>query len=93
MIRKTLFAALLFFGATAAQASAARTPFTPDDPLVARQWYIPQDRTFDFWPEGLEANWPNVATLMQYAKEQGLIDRLFTREELFAPNTLMEFRI
>jgi hypothetical protein len=30
---------------------------------------------------------------MQYAKEQGLIDRLFTREELFAPNTLTEFRI
>jgi hypothetical protein len=47
----------------------------------------------DFWPEGLEANWLNVATLMQCAKEQGLIDRLFTREELFAPNTLTELRI
>jgi 4,5-dihydroxyphthalate decarboxylase len=39
----------------------------------------------DFWPEGLEVNWPSVATLMQYAKEQGLINRLFTREKLFAP--------
>jgi hypothetical protein len=30
---------------------------------------------------------------MQYAKEQGLIDQLLTPEELFAPNTLTEFRI
>jgi 4,5-dihydroxyphthalate decarboxylase len=62
-------------------------------------WYLPAIEEIlevlgeDFWPEGLEANWLNVAALMQYAKEQGLIDRLFTREELFAPNTLREFRI
>jgi 4,5-dihydroxyphthalate decarboxylase len=47
----------------------------------------------DFWPEGLEPNWPSVAMLMGYAREQGLIDRLFTPEELFAPSTLTEFRI
>jgi 4,5-dihydroxyphthalate decarboxylase len=62
-------------------------------------WYLPAiEETLevlgeDFWPEGLEPNWPNVATLIRYAKEQGLIDRLFTQEELFAPNTLTEFRI
>jgi hypothetical protein len=33
------------------------------------------------------------ATLMRNAREQGLIDRLFRPEELFAPNTLTEFRI
>ena len=62
-------------------------------------WYLPAiEETLevfgeDFWPEGLEVNWPNVATLMQYAREQGLIDRLLPREELFAPATQTEFRI
>ncbi|MFD2184869.1 ABC transporter substrate-binding protein [Rhodoplanes azumiensis] len=62
-------------------------------------WYLPAlEETIavfgeDFWPEGLEANWPSVAMLMGFAKEQGLIDRLFTPEELFAPSTLTEFKI
>ncbi|MBK5960424.1 hypothetical protein CCR97_19810 [Rhodoplanes elegans] len=62
-------------------------------------WYLPAlEETIavfgeDFWPEGLDANWPSVAMLMQYAREQGLIDRLFTPEELFAPSTLTEFKI
>ena len=30
--------------------SAAST-FQPTDPLVAHQWYLDQDRAFDFWPE------------------------------------------
>jgi len=38
----------------------------------------------DFWPEGMGANWPNVATLMEYAREQGLIDRLFAEEDEYA---------
>jgi hypothetical protein len=45
------------------------------------------------WPEGFDANWPAVETLMRYTRDQGLIDRLFKPEELFAPNTLTEFRI
>jgi len=62
-------------------------------------WYLPAlEETLqvfgdDFFPEGLAANWPAVELLMRYAKEQGLIDRLFSPEELFAPNTLSEFRI
>ena len=62
-------------------------------------WYLPAiEETLevlgeDFWPEGLEANWPNVNTLIGYAKEQGLIDRLLAPEELFAPTTLSEYRI
>jgi 4,5-dihydroxyphthalate decarboxylase len=62
-------------------------------------WYLPAleetIETFgrDFWPEGAAANWKNVEALMTFAKEQGLIDRLFKPEELFAPNTLKEFRI
>jgi 4,5-dihydroxyphthalate decarboxylase len=62
-------------------------------------WYLPAleetIETFgeDFWPEGVAANWKNVEALMNFAKEQGLIDRLFKPEELFAPNTLKEFRI
>lgn len=62
-------------------------------------WYLPAlEETVavfgeDFWPEGLDANWPSVAMLMRFAKEQGLIDRLFAPEELFAPSTLTEFKI
>ena len=62
-------------------------------------WYLPAlEETLavfgnDFWPEGLEANWPAVEALMHLAKEHGLIDRLFTPEELFAPSPLNEFRI
>ncbi len=62
-------------------------------------WYLPAlEETLevfgdDFFPEGLEANWPAVEQLMRYAREQGLIDRMFSPEELFAPNTLTEFRI
>jgi 4,5-dihydroxyphthalate decarboxylase len=47
----------------------------------------------DFWPEGIEANWSALSLLMQYSREQGLIDRTFSPEELFAPSTLTEFRI
>lgn len=62
-------------------------------------WYLPAlEETVDtfgdnFWPEGFQGNWKNVETLMMFAKEQGLIDRLFSPEELFAPNTLTEFKI
>ena len=62
-------------------------------------WYLPAlEETLevfgdDFWPEGFDANWRNVETLMGYAKEQGLIDRIFKPEEVFAPNTLTEFKI
>ena len=41
----------------------------------------------------MRKNWRNVETLMGYAKEQGLIDRMFKPEEVFAPNTLTEFKI
>ena len=42
----------------------------------------------DPWPYGLESNRKTVETLAQYLFEQGLIQRLPTMEELFAPNTL-----
>ena len=28
-----------------------RVAFEPTDPLAAKQWYLQQDRAFDFWPE------------------------------------------
>lgn len=31
--------------------SPRRLAFTPNDPLVSRQWYLAQDRAFDFWPQ------------------------------------------
>jgi subtilisin family serine protease len=46
-----VFAALALAGAAAARATPGRASFTPDDPLAAKQWYLAQDRAFDFWPE------------------------------------------
>ena len=31
--------------------AAARTSFTPNDPLVSRQWYLAESHAFDAWPE------------------------------------------
>jgi subtilisin family serine protease len=38
--------------ALAGSAAAARagSSFVPNDPLSSRQWYLEQDRAFDFWP-------------------------------------------
>jgi subtilisin family serine protease len=53
-----------------------RVAFTPADPLVSRQWYVQQDRAFDFWPDvptlptvkvaivdsGIDATHPDLAS-------------------------------
>jgi len=41
-----LLAALL-----AAPAARAAGAFVPDDPLLAKQWYLTQDKAFDYWPD------------------------------------------
>jgi subtilisin family serine protease len=33
--------------------AAGVTSFVPNDPLAARQWYLPQIHAFDFWPDAL----------------------------------------
>ncbi len=47
----------------------------------------------DLWPYGLEANRHGLETLVQYAHEQGLIQKTVDVKELFAPNTLEDFKI
>ena len=47
----------------------------------------------DLWPYGLEANQHVLEALVQYAYEQGLIKKKFALKELFAPNTLEDFKI
>jgi 4,5-dihydroxyphthalate decarboxylase len=47
----------------------------------------------DFWPYGLEPNRHVLETLVGYAHEQGLIDRRFELDSLFAPETLETYRI
>jgi 4,5-dihydroxyphthalate decarboxylase len=47
----------------------------------------------DAWPYGLEPNRHVLETLVQYAHEQGLIKKRFDLHDLFAPNTLEEFKI
>jgi 4,5-dihydroxyphthalate decarboxylase len=44
----------------------------------------------DWWPYGLEANRRTLATFLGYSHEQGLADRRYEPEELFAPETLTE---
>ena len=47
----------------------------------------------DFWPYGFDKNEKTLATFLRYHHEQGLSKRLLTPEELFAPETLEEFKI
>jgi 4,5-dihydroxyphthalate decarboxylase len=47
----------------------------------------------DFWPYGVQRNQQTLATFLRYSHEQGLSKRLLQVEELFAPETLEEFKI
>ena len=47
----------------------------------------------DFWPYGLPPNEHTLATFLRYSHEQGLSKRQLQPSELFAPETLTEFRI
>ncbi|MGE5302172.1 MAG: ABC transporter substrate-binding protein [Alphaproteobacteria bacterium] len=47
----------------------------------------------DLWPYGLEANRHGLETLVNYAHEQGLIQKKADVKELFASNTLEDFKI
>lgn len=47
----------------------------------------------DFWPYGIEPNRKTLETFFRYHYEQGLSKRKMTIEELFAPETMDEFKI
>jgi 4,5-dihydroxyphthalate decarboxylase len=47
----------------------------------------------DFWPYGLEPNRHVLETLMDYAQEQGLLERPLVLDELFAKETLESYII
>lgn len=47
----------------------------------------------DYWPYGVERNHTTLDALTLYLVEQGLAERKLKPEELFAPNTLEEYRI
>ncbi|GEO26615.1 4,5-dihydroxyphthalate decarboxylase [Alicyclobacillus acidoterrestris] len=42
----------------------------------------------DPWSYGVTRNWPMIETFMQYLMEDGLLDRMLTREEVFHPSVL-----
>jgi len=47
----------------------------------------------DYWSYGFQANRHVLETFLRYHHEQGLSSRLLKPEELFAPETLEQFRI
>jgi 4,5-dihydroxyphthalate decarboxylase len=52
---------------------------------------IDHDRTLlgeDWWPYGIEANRKAIELILRYHFEQGVTDRLFTIEDIFAPQLL-----
>ena len=52
---------------------------------------VDEDRTLmgdDWWPYGMEANRTAVDAILRYHHEQGLTDRRFTCEDIFAPELL-----
>ena len=52
MIRTGLAVLVLALVAVSSAAGErSRSAFAPNDPLLARQWYVTQNRAFDFWAE------------------------------------------
>jgi 4,5-dihydroxyphthalate decarboxylase len=47
----------------------------------------------DFWAYGFESNHATLSTFLRYHHEQGLSKRLLEPEELFAPETMLAFKI
>ncbi len=47
----------------------------------------------DYWPYGFEKNEKTLSTFLRYHHEGGLSKRLLKPEELFAPETLEEFKV
>ena len=47
----------------------------------------------DWWSYGLEPNRTVLETFLRYHHDQGLSNRLLAPEDLFAPETLQEFRV
>jgi 4,5-dihydroxyphthalate decarboxylase len=45
----------------------------------------------DYWPYGLEPNRKTLDTFLRYHYEQGLSKRRLTPDELFAPETLVDY--
>ena len=48
---------------------------------------------WDYWPYGVEANRETLETMVRYSYEQGLIKEKLEVDDLFAPNTLTEFKV
>ena len=69
-------------------ASKAMLPWLPAHVDEARR-----EMGEDWWPYGLEANRHVLDTFLRYHHEQGLSQRRFTPDELFAPETLESFRV
>ena len=58
--------------------------------------YVEETRALmgeDFWPYGFARNQATLATFLRYHHDQGLSKRLLKPAELFAPETLEEFKI
>jgi len=60
--------------------------------MVSLPWLIPETQApialmgRDFWAYGIHQNMREITALVQYAHEQGLIDRKVAVEELFHPS-------
>lgn len=48
---------------------------------------------WDYWPYGIDANRETLSTLVRYADEQGLTDRRYELEDLFAQETFKAFTV
>ncbi len=61
---------------------------------ISLPWVVAEAEDFevlfadgDFWPYGIEPNRKTIQTLIDYLKQQDLLERDVKLEELFAPNT------
>lgn len=47
----------------------------------------------DYWPYGIDRNRDVIATFLRYSHEQGLADRRWKPDQIFAPSTRSTFAI
>jgi 4,5-dihydroxyphthalate decarboxylase len=70
-------------------ASRSPIPWLPAT-LKEYQWLFDDG---EWWPYGVDANRTTLEGFLGFAHEQGITDRLLDPDELFAPETLSEFRV
>ena len=73
-----------------------RTPDAPDGTWRMAQADVDRVRAVmgnDYWPYGVKENRKSIDAILRYGREQGLLARPLTADEIFAPSTVEVSRV